>query len=96
MRKRLLSKFLLFSLCFVILFTMLCMSGCVGNAVSGENVKIDYALPDSVTFYPVYPDCDHISPLTYKNISEGDEDEYSFYNICEKCDHMYEYTIKRG
>jgi len=90
-------KFLLCKLfALVVAFTAIaCLSGCDSKGASGENVKIDSTLPDSVMYYPVCPECDHISPMTFKNISEGDEDEYSFYNICEKCDHMYEYTIQR-
>ena len=72
---------------------LICLSGCKG--VTGENVKIDSTLPDSVMFYPVCPKCDHISSITYRNISEGDEEEYSEYYVCEKCDHLYEFTIRR-
>ena len=77
------------------ILTIVSLCGCVGNSVSGENVKIDSTLPDSVVFYPVCPKCDHVSSITYRNISEGDEEEYSESYVCEKCDHLYEFTIQR-
>lgn len=77
---------------FIMIFSL---CGC-GSGASGKNVKIDSVLPDCVTYYPVCPKCDHVSSLTMKNLSEGDEQEYKGNHMCEMCFEYYEITLKRN
>lgn len=77
-----------------ILVLIVALVGC-GKDTSVKNVKIDSLLPDCVTYYPVCPECDHVSPLTMKYISEGDEKEYKGKHMCEECFEYYDISIKR-
>lgn len=75
----------------VCLLTASC--GIIRKTATGKNAKVDYTGEASVSFYPVCPECNHVSPRCYVNISDGEyvEDTY----ICEKCYEVYEITIDR-
>ena len=90
--KKTICKILAFAFAVVMLFNL---AGC-GVGASGKNIKIDSVLPDCVIYYPVCPKCDHVSSLTMKNLSEGDEQEYKGKHMCEVCFEYYEISIKRN
>lgn len=77
----------------------LCMSllfvGCdiFHKSASAKNAKVDYTGEASVGFYPVCPECNHVSPKSYVNISDGEQEEFSY--LCEECYELYMITIDR-
>ena len=77
----------------VILSLAIVCTGCFRKTAKGRNAKVDYTGEASVGFYPVCPECDHISPISYINISDGEYSETS--HICEKCYEVYTITIDR-
>lgn len=85
-------------ICFIAL--LLCLSlictGCLfqfKKSAKGKNVKINYTGTANVEFYPVCPECDHVSPLRTANISDGEYQEGS--HACENCYEIYEISIDR-
>ena len=78
------------------LFLCLCLicTGCLfKKTAKGTNAKINYTGTASVSFYPVCPNCDHISPLRSVNISDGEYEEGA--HACEKCYEVYIVRIDR-
>lgn len=68
-------------------------TGCIRETASGKNAQIDYTGTASVSFYPVCPECDHVSPECSVNISDGEYEEGSY--MCEKRYAVYTITIDR-
>lgn len=68
-------------------------TGCFRKTAKGKNAKIDYTGTASVSFYPVCPKCDHVSPYMSVNVSDGEQLEGAY--ICEKCEHTYTIVIDR-
>lgn len=78
----------------VLAVVLLCRFGCeTEKNAKGTNAKINYTGPASVSFYPVCPECDHVSPYSSVNISDGEHGEYIY--TCENCWEVYEITIDR-
>lgn len=79
--------------CLMICICLIC-TGCIfKKSAKGKNAKINYTGTASVSFYPVCPKCDHVSPLRTANISDGEYE--SGYHSCEECYEIYEITIDR-
>lgn len=76
----------------ILSLTILC-TGCFRETAKGKNAKIDYTAEAYVGCYPVCPECNHISPECYFNISDGEYGESSY--VCEKCYEVYTITIDR-
>ena len=76
-----------------LLLCLLC-TGCVfKETAKGRNAKIDYTGEAVVSFYPVCPKCDHVSPRSNINVSNGEHIETVY--MCEKCYEIYTITIDR-
>ena len=77
----------------VLLLCLLC-TGCIfRKTAKGRNARIDYTGEATVSFYPVCPDCDHVSPISYINISDGEHGKIT--HMCEKCYEIYTIIIDR-
>ena len=89
-------KFILyFVIAFVAIYgisTLIADKSIKGGA-RGENIKVISATEATVTFYPVCPDCDHVSSPCSTNLSKGES--HSTIHVCEKCGSVYDITIKR-
>lgn len=72
---------------------MLCVGCAIRKTAKGKNAKIDYTGTASVSFYPVCPECNHISTRCSVNISDGEYETGAY--ACEKCYEVYEITIDR-
>lgn len=77
----------------VLSLSILCTGCLFGKTAEGTNAKINYTGEASVSFYPVCPKCDHVSPLCSVNISDGEYEEGSY--VCEKCVEVYTILIDR-
>ena len=78
----------------VILSVCILCTGCIfKKTAKGQNAKIDYTGTASVSFYPVCPACNHVSPRISVNISDGEHTEGSY--VCESCSNVYIITIDR-
>ena len=78
----------------VILSLCLLYTGCaIRKTAKGTNAKIDYTGEASVSFYPVCPECNHVSPISYVNLSDGEHDDFTY--MCEKCYEVYTIKIDR-
>ena len=82
------------SLIALILSLCILCTGCIfKKSAKGKNAKIQYTGTASVSFYPVCPECNHVSPLCSVNISDGEYDEGSY--MCEECYEVYIIQIDR-
>lgn len=82
------------SLIALILSLCILCTGCIfKKSAKGKNAKIQYTGTASVSFYPVCPECNHVSPLRSVNISDGEYDEGSY--MCEECYEVYIIQIDR-
>jgi len=82
----------------IILSLVVCLciicTGCLfKDTAKGKNAKIDYTGTAHVSFYPVCPECGHISPRLSVNISDGEYEEGSY--ACEECYEVYVILIDR-
>ena len=80
----------------VVLMVCVCLlfTGCIfKKTAKGKNAKINYTGTASVSFYPVCPNCNHVSPLRTANISDGEFEEGS--HMCEECYEVYIISIDR-
>jgi len=87
MKKMLIAVSVLLSL------SLLCGCGLVRKTAKGRNAKIDFTGTAHVSFYPVCPECDHVSPCCSVDISDGEYEEGTY--MCEKCYEIYEILIDR-
>lgn len=81
---------------FIAIILSLCIlcTGCIfKKSAKGKNAKVDYTGTASVSFYPVCPACDHVSPLRSVNVSDGEFKEGS--HMCEECYEVYIIQIDR-
>ena len=70
------------------------LTGCLfKKSAKGTNAKINYTGTATVSFYPVCPECEHISPLLTVNVSDGEYKEGNY--VCETCYEVYEILIDR-
>lgn len=77
----------------ILTLCILC-TGCIfKKSAKGKNAEINYTGKASVSFYPVCPECGHVSPLYSVNISDGEYEKCL--HTCEKCYEMYEIIIDR-
>ncbi len=84
----------IFSVSAMILVLCILCTGCIfKKTAKGKNAEINYTGKSSVSFYPVCPECGHVSPLCYANISDGEYEKGVY--TCEKCYEMYEIIIDR-
>jgi len=83
----------LIALIAIVLSLAILCTGCLRKTAKGKNVKVDYTGTSSVGFYPVCPECKHISPMQYANVSDGEQKQGS--HMCENCYEVYIITIDR-
>lgn len=87
-------KFLSILVCTCMLCTF---AGCIfdddKNSASGKNIKVYSETESTVFFYPVCPDCGHVSPMYSVDISKGEE--HSTVHVCETCFEVYDVSIDR-
>lgn len=77
-----------------ILCVCIILTGCLfKKSAKSKNAKINYTGTATVSFYPVCPECDHISPLLTVNVSDGEYKEGTY--VCENCYEVYEILIDR-
>ena len=77
-----------------LLVLSLVLTGCIFQpSAKGENVKVDYTGTASVAIYPVCPNCNHVSPIRYVNVSDGEYARGT--HVCESCYEVYEITVDR-
>ena len=72
---------------------LLCSSCAIRKTAKGTNAKIDYTAEAYVSFYPVCPECNHVSPISYVNLSDGEHGSTT--HMCEKCYEVYTIKIDR-
>lgn len=77
----------------LLLMCVLCTGCAIRKTAKGKNVKVDYTGTATVSFYPVCPQCDHVSPRCTANISDGEHAQRTY--ICEKCNEVYMISIDR-
>lgn len=85
-------KKLLFSLSLILLLLFSACSPFHWEA-DGTNVKIYSEDEATVYFYPVCPDCGHVSPMYSVNLSSGESHET--FHQCESCWGLYDVIIHR-
>ena len=78
----------------LVLCLSICFTGCLfKKRAKGENAKIDYTGEASVYYYPVCPECGHVSEKRAANLSDGEYGRTP--HTCERCYETYVIEIDR-
>ncbi len=77
----------------VLLLTFIIYKAIFTPKADGVNIKVYSESDSTVYFYPVCPDCDHVSEMYEVNISKGESHKTA--HMCEKCFSVYDVEIER-